>query len=105
MRTMNTDPTNFPDPHVFNPDRFLAEDGSINRKFKFMPFQSGKRQCVGESLAWTFMFVTLASLLQKFHLLPVPGYAYSFEHNMQSNYTLGVQNYPVTARLRDDMPH
>ena len=103
MRTINTNPEQFPNPHVFNPDRYIEEDGCIKRDFKLMPFQSGKRQCPGEPLAWAMLFVTTTSLLQKFVFLPVPGDSYSFGRQMQSMYSIGVQNYRVRARRRTEV--
>lgn len=54
------------EPHVFDPTRFLAEDGRPERKDAFLPFGLGKRICIGESLAKTQMFVFVTELLKRF---------------------------------------
>lgn len=54
------------EPHLFDPTRFLAEDGRPERKDAFLPFGLGKRVCIGESLAKTQMFVFVTELLKRF---------------------------------------
>ncbi|XP_074656731.1 cytochrome P450 1A1-like [Tubulanus polymorphus] len=66
------------DPHVFRPERFLNPDGRIDRKKcnLILPFGAGIRKCPGENLAKFELFVFLASILQKFEILPVPDVEY-----------------------------
>lgn len=42
------DPTYYPDPYKFDPERFT--DNKINTKnnYTFMPFGEGPRMCIGE---------------------------------------------------------
>lgn len=42
------DATVFPDPDAFNPDRWLASDGDVDRKRSFFAFASGGRGCIGK---------------------------------------------------------
>ncbi|KAG0699337.1 Solute carrier family 22 member 13 [Chionoecetes opilio] len=53
-------------PPVFPPERFLTEEGKVFKPDHFMPFGSGKRVCLGESLARLEVFVFLASLMHRF---------------------------------------
>ncbi|XP_074648421.1 cytochrome P450 1A1-like [Tubulanus polymorphus] len=78
------------DPHDFRPERFLTPDGRIDRKKcnLILPFGAGIRKCPGENLAKFELFVFLASILQKFEILPVPG----FEYNMTPIH--GLTDYP-----------
>jgi cytochrome P450 len=46
--THRIDQTVFPDPDVFNPDRWLAEKGEAERKRLFFAFANGGRGCVGK---------------------------------------------------------
>ncbi|XP_074644414.1 cytochrome P450 1A1-like [Tubulanus polymorphus] len=66
------------DPHVFRPERFLTADGQIDRSKRnlILPFSAGPRKCPGENLAKFELFVFLASILQKFEILPVPDVEY-----------------------------
>ncbi|ELT88055.1 hypothetical protein CAPTEDRAFT_149323 [Capitella teleta] len=62
-------------PFEFEPERFLDEDGGLvsashpNRRH-IMPFGAGPRVCLGEVLAKSRMFLIIASLAQKFEILP-----------------------------------
>ncbi|XP_076377158.1 cytochrome P450 enzyme phantom [Megalopta genalis] len=70
---VHTDPTYWPDPLEFRPDRFLAEDGSFFKPDSFLPFQSGKRVCVGEELARMTLFLYAGRILRKFDVSIPPG--------------------------------
>ncbi|GMS84514.1 hypothetical protein PENTCL1PPCAC_6689, partial [Pristionchus entomophagus] len=57
----------------FKPERFLLEDGKTPNKEtleQVIPFSMGKRMCAGEGLARMELFLGLASILQKYRLLP-----------------------------------
>lgn len=40
------DPTQFPDPEVFNPDRYYEND-TQHHPFSFVAFSAGPRNCIG----------------------------------------------------------
>lgn len=55
------------DPEVFRPERFLSDDGKKYQKNEnLLPFQIGRRQCVGETLARDTIFLFIANLFQRF---------------------------------------
>ena len=65
-------PDYWPDPTVFNPERFM------NRKRKpepwvFFPFGGGRRKCLGDAFAMYEMSIILAVICQRADLLLVPG--------------------------------
>nr|XP_053633251.1 cytochrome P450 2J3-like [Cherax quadricarinatus] len=61
-----TDPKLWKNPQEFDPENFLDTDGRFVNNEGFIPFGTGKRVCVGESLARMQIFVFLASLFQNF---------------------------------------
>lgn len=65
-------------PDEFNPQRFLDAEGNFSasgpKGFRsFLPFGSGRRGCLGESLARSELFLVSARLLHQFTFKPVPG--------------------------------
>ncbi|CAL9760491.1 unnamed protein product [Musa acuminata subsp. burmannicoides] len=63
------DPSNWTNPLEFIPERFLGADGGADyggNNFGYIPFGSGRRICVGISLAEKMLMNTLASLLHSF---------------------------------------
>ena len=63
--TMN-DPENFPNPEVFDPERFIDENFNLRKVEALLPFSLGKRQCLGESLARSELFLIFGNLLRNF---------------------------------------
>ncbi|ODM94701.1 Methyl farnesoate epoxidase [Orchesella cincta] len=55
------------DPNSFRPERFLDKsETKLIRHEPLIPFSSGKRQCLGETLARDTLFLFFAGLLQTF---------------------------------------
>ena len=59
-------------PEIFNPDRFLDEEGNFVRSPHVIPFSVGPRHCLGEQLARIEVFIFLVSIVSRFELLPDP---------------------------------
>ncbi|ODA81557.1 hypothetical protein RJ55_00057 [Drechmeria coniospora] len=62
----------FPDPETFNPDRWLAPDGDIDRRRLLFSFANGGRGCVGKHLAMAEMKTLLRDVYSKFTTTPDP---------------------------------
>ncbi|MFF5303700.1 cytochrome P450 [Streptomyces sp. NPDC013161] len=57
------DPDHFPDPDVFDPDRWTPERAPATRG-SFLAFGDGRRKCIGENFAWAELQIILATVLR-----------------------------------------
>ncbi|XP_054723706.1 vitamin D 25-hydroxylase-like [Uloborus diversus] len=72
---LHNDTKYWKDPEVFDPKRFLTEDGKQLklRPESYVPFSFGKRNCPGETVALMEILLYFATLMQKFEVLPPHG--------------------------------
>jgi cytochrome P450 len=70
---VHRDPSIFPDPDRFDPDRWLPEHAKTIPRPAFIPFGAGSRQCLGEGFAWVEATVVLATILRRWQVRPVAG--------------------------------
>jgi cytochrome P450 len=59
------------EPEAFRPERWL--DGARPRRGTYFPFGGGRRQCIGESFAWTEGVLALTVLARRWRLAPSAG--------------------------------
>ncbi|MBC7304831.1 MAG: cytochrome P450 [Nocardia sp.] len=69
---LHSQPSTWPAPRLFHPDRFLDRKVS---PFEFAPFGGGHRRCIGATLAEYELRVVLATLLTEVRLRLEPGLA------------------------------
>ncbi|KAI9590903.1 cytochrome P450 [Syncephalis fuscata] len=64
----------FPEPELFRPDRWIdsSPEQLAKMKFNFTPFSVGPRACIGRSLAWMELRLTLAGLARHFTFVSSP---------------------------------
>jgi len=62
------DPSIWPDPETFRPERFLKEEESSIQACSWLPFGGGPRQCIGERFAMVEMKIAMTKLLSKFSI-------------------------------------
>ncbi|CAD5124992.1 unnamed protein product [Dimorphilus gyrociliatus] len=67
--SMTRDIKVFPEPEVFNPNRFI-DNGNLNADVlnRFIPCGIGRRRCVGEKLGKTELFLYVVNILQKLNV-------------------------------------
>ncbi|CAL0308351.1 unnamed protein product [Lupinus luteus] len=68
---IQTDPTMWPDPLEFKPERFLTTHKDVDYRghnYEFIPFGSGRRICPGITIGLRTTYFTLARFLQSFDI-------------------------------------
>ncbi|KAF9070685.1 cytochrome P450 [Rhodocollybia butyracea] len=67
--TILHDPTTYPDPMAFNPDRFLSNDPAIVDPV-YVAFGYGRRICPGRFMAEGQLWISIACILSVFEIKP-----------------------------------
>jgi cytochrome P450 len=66
-------PTVWPDPDVFDPDRFIPERAAGRSRFAWFPFLAGPHQCIGQEFAMMEMTLVIAMVVRSFRFRIAPG--------------------------------
>lgn len=68
------DPSYYPAPYSFHPERWLADDASVAvARSAFCPFTLGTRMCIGRNLAYMELTLTVARLLWSYDIRAADG--------------------------------
>jgi cytochrome P450 len=70
---VHMNPDYWPNPQVFDPDRFTPEASANRPRLAYIPFGLGPRSCEGAALAMVEAELVLAVLLKRFQFQPAPG--------------------------------
>ncbi len=74
IHRIHHDPRFWPDPEVFDPSRFLAENARGRHRSAYLPFGGGRRICIGTSFALMETTLITAMMSQRFVYDLVPGH-------------------------------
>lgn len=62
------DPSKFPDPMKFDPERWLTQGENERLEKYLVPFSKGTRQCLGINLATAEIYLTIAMVWRRFEM-------------------------------------
>ena len=85
------DPTVYPEPDRFLPERFIEKTYNI---FEFMPFGGGHRRCLGAGLAEYTMRITLAEVVTQWDFEPA-----RVDYDTRLNVAMGPK-YGIPLRIK-----
>jgi cytochrome P450 len=85
VHLVHHDPTIYPDPHAFRPERFLDEGPGT---FTWLPFGGGRRRCLGQAFAMLEMRVVLSALMASTDLAVAPDAAGGDEQRLRRHITV-----------------
>ncbi|MDH6129415.1 cytochrome P450 [Kitasatospora sp. GP82] len=75
LYALHQDARVYEEPAHFDPDRWLPDRRVGLPREGFLPFGAGARKCIGDAFATAEMTITLATILARWRLRPVPGRA------------------------------
>lgn len=87
----------FPNPDIFDPDRWLPERSAQVPKFAYFPFGGGVRKCIGEPFAWMEAILLLATMAQRWTFELSPSARIAFDPKITLRPKHGM---PMIARRR-----
>jgi cytochrome P450 len=73
LYALHRHPGLYPNQDSFDPDRWLPENSKDRPREHFLPFGAGSRKCIGDKFAWMEAAITLATILPRWKVTPVPG--------------------------------
>ncbi|KAK7865499.1 hypothetical protein R5R35_014611 [Gryllus longicercus] len=87
-RTMHINPKLYPDPHVFDPERFSPENSAKRHPSAFIPFGAGMRACMGRKYAILVLKTVISKVIWNYRILPDETY----EPNLHWGITMVTDN-------------
>ncbi|KAH9044123.1 cytochrome P450-like protein, partial [Lactarius hengduanensis] len=96
------DPTVYPEPDAFKPERFLNQDGTLRDDPVLMSaFGYGKRICPGKHFADATLFIVVASVLSVFNVRRPDPEGGSFSYSYTGSIVSRPNPFPCLVTPRD----
>lgn len=92
--------TNWTNPIKFQPDRFIDAEGKFFTPSFYVPFQVGKRMCVGEELAKMLLYSFSANIILNFDFKLTDNINDNFDDSGICGITLAPADYQLTFSKR-----
>ncbi|KAL1509791.1 hypothetical protein ABEB36_004473 [Hypothenemus hampei] len=99
MFGLHRDPKYFPNPEVFDPERFSEENRDQINPYAYIPFGSGPRNCIGSRFAILESKALIYNLLLHFEIVPtkkttksVKFVKGSFQNSIEGGFWLGLKH-------------
>uniref|UniRef100_A0A3Q1EGF8 Cytochrome P450 1A n=2 Tax=Acanthochromis polyacanthus TaxID=80966 RepID=A0A3Q1EGF8_9TELE len=101
--SVNHDPTFWPHPETFDPERFLDQGGALNKDLtsRVLIFSLGKRRCIGEELSKLHLFLFTALIAHQCSITADPARLPKLDYNY--GLTLKPHVYSIAVTLREDI--
>ncbi|MBB5954932.1 unspecific monooxygenase [Saccharothrix tamanrassetensis] len=93
---VHRDPSVWPEPERFDPDRFAPEQVKARPAHVYKPFGTGERACIGRQFAVHEATLALGTVLRRYDLAADPGYRLRVKEML----TLKPAGFSVTPRRR-----
>ncbi|XP_029306347.1 cytochrome P450 1B1 isoform X2 [Cottoperca gobio] len=101
--SINHDPALWPHPGTFDPQRFLNQNGVLNKDLtsSVLIFSLGKRRCIGEELSKLQLFLFAALIAHQCHITADPARPLKLDYDY--GLTLKPHAFSIAVTLREDM--
>ncbi|MGW3210254.1 cytochrome P450 [Streptomyces sp. NPDC001135] len=94
---LHHDPSSFPDPERFDPDRWLPGNPTAEQRRAMMPFSAGNRKCLADEFAMVEATLALATIAGRRRLRHLPGYV---DRKPRPGITMGPRSLVMTCEPR-----
>ena len=94
---IHRDPTIFPQPEKFDPDRFTPDLEATRPAWAWMPFGSGQRACIGRHFSFYESQLLLGLILQRFRLFD----SFNYELQIKDFFSIKPADLTMTVAPRE----
>lgn len=94
---LQRDPSIFPEPETYDPNRFTADLEASRPAWAWMPFGSGQRACIGRHFSFHESQLLLGLILQRFKLLD----SFDYQLDIKDFFSIKPNNLTITIAPRE----